>query len=272
MNDVVNLDGILMKKWEKTIVSNINWKVKKGEHWALLGLNGSGKTSLLKIITGYEWPSKGGVSVLGNTYGSCNIQNVRTKIGWVSTALDDRFQARTSDTVLEVILSGKLASIGLYEDVTTEDISRAEGTVERFNIAHLINEPIGILSQGEKRKTFLARAWMGNPELLILDEPCNGLDVFSRESLLETIEELTHLENGPTIIYVTHHIEEMVRGITDALILKEGKVVAKGKKENVITAKNLESAFNLPLKLSWEDGRAWISIKDKQTINYKASQ
>ncbi|WP_078427032.1 ABC transporter ATP-binding protein [Alkalihalobacterium alkalinitrilicum] len=267
MCEIIKLDEILLKKWDKTIINNLSWQVKKGEHWALLGLNGSGKTSLLKIITGYEWPSTGKVSVLGNTYGTCNLQEVRKKIGWVSTALDDRFQTRTNDTVLEVILSGKMASIGLYEDVTPEEIDHAEQIAQRFNILHLINEPIGILSQGEKRKTFLARAWMGNPDLLILDEPCNGLDVYSRESLLETIEELSSLDDGPTIIYVSHHIEEMVRGITNALILKEGQVVDKGKKEEVITARNLEAAFNLPLKLSWEGGRAWIAIKGGRLIN-----
>ncbi|WP_216827823.1 ABC transporter ATP-binding protein [Alkalihalobacterium elongatum] len=263
MCDVVYLDGVELKKWEKSIVSNINWEVKKGEHWILLGLNGSGKTSLLKMITGYEWPSKGVVTVLGNKYGSCNLQKVRTKIGWVSNALDDRYQARTNDTVLEVILTGKLASIGLYEEVTSEEIERAELIAQQFNIGHLINEPIGRLSQGEKRKTFLARAWMGNPQLLILDEPCNGLDVYSRENLLDTIEALTRVEDGPTIIYVTHHIEEMVQGITNAVLLKDGKIVAQGKKEEVISAAHLEATFNVPLKLTWENDRAWIAINKR---------
>ncbi|CAM3752219.1 ABC transporter ATP-binding protein [Aeromicrobium ponti] len=261
---VICLNSISWKRDGKEILHNVSWEVEKGQHWAVLGLNGSGKTTLLKMITGYEWPNGGQVSVLGNLYGKTNIPELRRSIGWVSTSLDDKFQFRPSDTVLEIVLSGKFASIGLYEDITQKDLEKAIELMERFNIRHVENQTLSSLSQGEKRKAMIARALMASPKLLILDEPCNGLDIYSREELLSSIEKMMAQPEGPTVLYVTHHIEEIVPSISHTLLMREGEVIAQGSKRATLTEPLLEETFRVPVSLNWEDGRPWIRVNSIQ--------
>ncbi|MFF2290021.1 ABC transporter ATP-binding protein [Peribacillus butanolivorans] len=261
-NNVISLKNINWKRNGNQILNGVSWEVQTGEHWALLGLNGSGKTSLLKMITGYQWPNSGGeVSVLGNIFGKTNIPELRKSIGWVSSSLDQEYQSRPNDTALEVVLSGKFASIGLYEEITENDVKKANKLLDQFRIKHLSNQFIQSLSQGEKRKAMIARGLMSSPRLLILDEPCNGLDIYSKEELLTTIEDLTAAPNGPTILYVTHHIEEIVPSITHALLINSGNVIAKGDKKNTLTESLLEKTFRVPITLEWDNDRPWIRIK-----------
>lgn len=262
-NKVIELEKITWTREEKNILNNISWSVKKGEHWAILGLNGSGKTSLLKVITGYQWPTKGKVSVLDQLFGKTNIPELRKSIGWVGSSLEEKFHTRPSDSVLEVVLSGKSASIGLYDEISREDVKKAEALLQQFGINDLADQTYFSLSQGEKRKTMLARALMPSPKLLILDEPCNGLDLYSKEELLSTIEDMSHLPEGPTLLYVTHHIEELVPSITHALLMNEGHIVAAGPKKAVLTEELLSEAFHLPISLNWEDDRPWIHVKSR---------
>ncbi|NEU30390.1 ABC transporter ATP-binding protein [bacterium LRH843] len=265
-DSIISLKDIVWIRDGKNILNHVSWDVKQGQHWALLGLNGSGKTSLLKMITGYQWPNGGEVSVLGHRFGQVNIQELRKSIGWVSMSLDDRFQVRSRDTALEIVLSGKSASVGLYEEVTKEEIERGEHLLEQFNISHLANQFFPTLSQGERRKAMIARALMANPRLLILDEPCNGLDIYSQEELLKAIETLCQTPSGPTLLYVTHHVEELVPSISHALLLKSGNVVAAGEKKAILHEDMLEQTFSVPVALQWEEDRPWIRIKSKSIV------
>ncbi|OCA87217.1 ABC transporter ATP-binding protein [Pseudobacillus wudalianchiensis] len=262
-NKVIELENITWKREEREILNHISWSVAKGEHWAVLGLNGSGKTSLLKIITGYQWPTKGKVSVLGQLFGKTNIPELRKSIGWVGSSLEEKFHTRPSDSVLEVVLSGKNASIGLYDEISQEDVKKAEELLTQFRIDHLADQTYFSLSQGEKRKMMIARALMPSPKLLILDEPCNGLDLYSKEELLSTIEKMSYLPEGPTLLYVTHHIEELVPSITHALLIANGRTVAAGPKKDVLTEDVLSQTFHLPISLNWEDDRPWIRVKSR---------
>jgi iron complex transport system ATP-binding protein len=259
---VVHTKDVRWIREGRTILDQVSWEVKKGEHWAIAGLNGSGKTSLLNIITGYQWPTSGEVHVLGQQLGRVDLRELRKSIGWVSTSLGERYQGRPSDTALEVVLSGKFASIGLYEEPSTVDKENAHKLLQSFHVQHLAEKPYYNLSQGEKQKVIIARAWMANPKLIILDEPCTGLDIAAREELLSTIHNLSTVPEGPTILYVTHHIEEIVPSFTHALLLKDGQVVAAGEKGAVFTAPLLEDTFKLPINLRWESKRAWISVKE----------
>lgn len=150
-NKVIELEEVTWKREQNNILSRISWSVKKGEHWAILGLNGSGKTSLLKIITGYQWPTKGKISVLGHLFGKTNIPELRKSIGWVSSSLEEKFHSRPNDSVLEVVLSGKNASVGLYEEINEEDIKKANNLLQQFRIESLADRAFYSLSQGEKR-------------------------------------------------------------------------------------------------------------------------
>jgi iron complex transport system ATP-binding protein len=261
---VVSLQNVMWKREGKTILDQISWDVKTGQHWVILGLNGSGKTSILNLLIGYQWASKGDIMVLGQKFGQTNIPELRKSIGWVSVSVDERYAGRGSVSALEVVISGKYASIGLYEEVSANDIREANELLSELRIGHLAKQPFMKLSQGEKRRVIIARALIAQPKILILDEPCNGLDMFSREQLLETIEQLTSVEGGPTLLYVTHHIEEVVPTISHALLINNGKIVAQGAKHQTLTESNLEKTFQLPVTIKWEDDRPWVSIKKER--------
>ncbi|GIM48120.1 putative ABC transporter ATP-binding protein YlmA [Collibacillus ludicampi] len=253
---VIELKNVTWKRENKTILNQINWLVKSNEHWAIVGLNGSGKTSLLKIITGYQWPTTGTVRVLGQTYGSCEIQEIRKSIGWVSSAL--REEIHPGERVVDVVISGKYASIGLWYRVDPSEHLRALEILDRVDCLHLAEERYGTLSQGEKQKVLLARALITSPKLLILDEPCFGMDVRTREQVLHSLQEMGNHEDAPTLILVTHHIEEILPIFTHVLLLSDGKVAQSGSKQEVLTSENLGAIFDLDVTIEWLDGRPWL--------------
>lgn len=259
--NIVNLQDIHLRLSKKTILDGIDFKVNKGENWAILGLNGSGKTSLVELITGYRWPTSGKVQVLGETYGECDLPNLRKKIGWVSDTLDEFYLNLPYETVFTSVLSGKTATFGVYDDGPKEDVEKAKAIIEELGLTHKIDSGILTLSKGEKKRAYIARSWMAESDLLILDEPCAGLDLYSREQLLRAINQIGE-QGQQTLIYVTHYIEEIVPSITHVLLMKEGKVIASGKKEDVLTEENVEAALKVPVKLYWENGRAVVSVKD----------
>ncbi|WP_158736419.1 ABC transporter ATP-binding protein [Alteribacillus sp. YIM 98480] len=245
-------------------LKDITFDIKKGEHWGLLGLNGSGKTTLLKVIAGYVWASKGYLESWQGTYGKIDIQKLRQQIGWVSESLDDRYRTKQTSTALEVVLSGLFASIGLYETFKTEDIKKAEYWLDFFGIYHLRNTPYLHLSQGEKTRSLLARAWIAEPPLLLLDEPCSGLDVKGREEFLSSLEHLLHLDNAPALLYVTHHLEEMPSSIQNVLLLKNGEIMTKGSKYDTLTDEYVQRAFDVDARIVWEQARPWLVISSPE--------
>ena len=256
---MIHIENIHLYRNEKVILNNFSWHVEKGQHWAILGLNGSGKTTLLKVINGYIWPNDGTVQVLGETYGQTYIPKLRTRIGWVSNAMIENFNWQ--DNAVEIVLSGKFGALRLFEDVSDEDIDHAVQVMKHFNCAHLANKPFEQLSQGEKQRVQIARALMAEPEILILDEPCGGLDLIERENLLQTIEQIASGENCPTLIYVTHHVEEILPCFTHVLLMKDGKDVAIGGREKILTEEKLSAFFDRPVSLQLERERAWVALK-----------
>lgn len=259
--NVIEIQNASWQRKNEHILQNINWTVKHGEHWAIIGANGSGKTALLNIVTGYMWPTTGKVTVLGKQFGHYDIRELRKSIGWVSSALFERFNRfRAGEQALNVVLSGKFASIGIYENISKEDRQEAYELLEFFNCADLADKPFNVLSQGEKQRTLLARAWMTKPKLLILDEPCTGLDLLARETVLESVDRLANAPDGPTILYVTHHVEEIIPLFTHALLLKDGQIIASGEKERTLTSDRLSALFDVPLDLTWQGERPWVKL------------
>lgn len=257
--NVIEIHHASWKRQGKAVLSNVNWQIKKGEHWAILGLNGSGKTTLLNMINGYIWPSTGNVTVLNEEFGKTDIRELRKYIGWVSSSLQERI--KQTAVAEDIVVSGKHSSIGLYEETTDEDYEKAKHLLEQLGCKHLIGRMYQTCSQGEKQKILIARGLMGSPEVLILDEPTNGLDFISREELLKTIQEMANQENAPTIIFVTHHIEEILPVFSHTLLLKEGTVFSKGKTEDVLTTEKLTAFFDLPVEIDWRNNRAWMSMR-----------
>ncbi|CAM3785424.1 ABC transporter ATP-binding protein [Alkalicoccus chagannorensis] len=266
MEKVIDIQDATVQKNGRKLIEHIDWQVNQGEHWAVLGLNGSGKTTLLKVAAGILWPKAGSgpVDVLGHRYGKTYMPELKKSIGWVSQALDQQYQAHAQADALDIVLSGRHASVGLYEPVTEDDVERARELLDRFRIRHLEEAPFAQFSQGERKKTLLARAWMADLKLLILDEPCAGLDVYAREELLDTLEEVTS-PGGPTLLYVTHHLEEVIPSITHALLMKNGRRYDAGKKEDVLQTPHLRDVFQVPMDISWRDGRPWVQVHKRRS-------
>lgn len=262
MNTIVKLTNVDFRRGEKDILTNIHWEMQEGENWGILGLNGSGKTSLLNIVSTYEIPSKGGqVEILGKTIGQTYVPELRKSIGYVSSSLDKFSQFFHNETIERIVVSGKFASFGIYDKVEPQDWERVDVILTHLRLTYLKGKVYHQLSEGEKRRVLIARSFMSDPKILILDEPCSGLDILSRESFLSGLKELK--KDDCHFIYVTHHIEELVEDITHVLLLKDGKILAAGEKENILTANLLTEAFKVPIEVRWESGRPWLSVKSE---------
>ncbi len=241
-----------------TILHDISFRIEKGQHWAIIGPNGSGKTSLVSIINGYHQPSKGIVEVLGRRFGKSDLRELRLHIGEASSEIKNMLHPQ--DTVSDIVLSGRFSTIGLYEKPSQEDHEIAGRLLEFFDLSELASRPFNILSSGEQQKTLLARALLPNPDLLVLDEPCSGLDLGAREELLNTVQRMCEFPGGPSIIFVTHHIEELVPAVSHALALREGKIMAQGTKIEVLTGEVLSRTFGLKIEVNERGGRLWAII------------
>ncbi|MDP7640687.1 MAG: ATP-binding cassette domain-containing protein [Candidatus Hydrogenedentes bacterium] len=233
-------------------MNGISWRIRSGEHWALLGANGSGKTTLLKILTGYEWPTAGSVRVLGRTYGHCDIRAHRKMIGWVSSSFNRRIPSR--DSVLEVAASGFDASIGLYREIRGGEWARAEEVLESLGMAPLGQHVFSTLSQGEQQRAMIARAVVNDPAILVLDEPCAGLDPVSRVRFLDEVAAFTAQDSAPTVILVTHHIEEIRPWITHAHLLKNGQTLLQGTTDKAITSDALTRMLSHECEVEEREG------------------
>lgn len=257
---IIDIQNITWRSGQHTLMKDVSWQVKPGEHWALLGLNGSGKTTLLNIVNGYIWPSEGSVRVLGHLFGEVDLRELRKSIGWVSNSFQERLYA--SDRTQHIVISGKHATIGLYDKTSDEDYERARELMETLSCGHLWDREYRTCSQGEKQKLLMARALMADPRILILDEPCNGLDIFSRERLLESIAELVRQPNAPTLIYVTHHTEEILPAFSHVLLMRRGEAVGSGKTEDILTADNLSGFFESPVVVDRHGERFYVRVAE----------
>lgn len=238
---ILNFENVSLVKNNKKLLDQIDWQIAPHEHWGILGLNGAGKSMLLQMVTGQVWPSSGNLTVLGEKFGQTSIPSLQKRIGWVSNALQQKLHQ--FDTVESIVLSGKFASIGVYEKTTREDLEKAAEILEVLGIAEIQKRPYEMLSQGQRQLVLVARAMMSDPEVLILDEPCNSLDLFAREELLQIFENLANQENGPTLIYVTHHVEELLPVFSHVMLLKAGKVIRQGSRKEILNRQTLETFY-----------------------------
>lgn len=261
MADIIDMKNVSWRRQGKEILRDVSWEVKKGQHWAVLGLNGAGKTTLLNMVNGYIWPTTGEVSVLGNKFGKVDIHQLRKSIGWVSSSLGERINGR--HTVEDIVVSGKFASVGLvFAEPEDEDFEKARKLMTMLGIDYAYGRDYEKCSQGEKQKILIARGLMAEPELLILDEPTTGLDFIAREDLLQTIEQISKAENAPTIIFVTHHIEEVLPIFSHMLLLEAGTVFAEGLREDVLTSADMSRLYNRNIQVEWQNDRAWMTVTD----------
>lgn len=259
MTKIIEMTNVTWKRQGKEILHHMNWQVNKNEHWAVLGLNGAGKTTLLNMVNGYIWPTTGEVSVLGNKFGKTDIHQLRRSIGWVSSSFGEKVNGR--HVAEDIVVSGKFAAVGLvFADPIEADFEQAREWMKLLGVEYTYGRPYEKCSHGEKQKILIARGLMANPKLLILDEPTNGLDFIAREELLATIDRIATQKNAPTIIFVSHHIEEVLPIFTHTLLLKEGTVFAKGLRNEVLTSDNLSRLYGKNIEVDWRRDRAWMTL------------
>lgn len=242
----------------RKILDSVSWVVETGQHWAILGPNGAGKTTLLKIVCGYLWPNGGG-EVYRNGETLLDLSELRRSIGWVTSTLPPSIPKR--ETVLDTVISGKYAQVGFWEypweSPTEGDFARARDYLTQLRCEELAARPFGTLSQGEQQKVLICRARMAEPYLIILDEPCAGMDPGARETFLSSLSSIGNNRGLPSLVYVTHHMEEILPMFKKTLILKEGSVILCGDTSDVITSPNIERLYGLPVEIVKKNGRYW---------------
>ena len=256
---ILCISNLRLERGDTVILDGIDWRVDPGQHWVILGPNGSGKTTLLAAITGYKTPTDGDIQLLGQTFGESHWPELRKKIGLVSSALNKLMAP--AEPALETIISGKYAMIDLWHTPTPTDRRAARAILKRIECLPLADRPWQHLSQGERQRILIGRALMAKPKLLILDEPCAGLDPVAREHFLQFLNRLARQPKAPALVLVTHHVEEIMPAFTHALLLKEGKVCANGPLKKTLTSKNLGTSFGNAVKLERKNGRYTLKVK-----------
>jgi iron complex transport system ATP-binding protein len=258
----LELREVSYKAGAQPIVRAINWTVNPGEHWAILGPNGSGKTTLLKLACGYLWPNAGGeIRRRGKVL--VNLRELRKSIGWVTSSLASEIPAH--ENVLRTVISGKFAQIGLMEAfggaATKADYHLAGRLLEETSCGYLADRQFGVLSQGEQQKVLIARARMTSPYLIVLDEPCAGMDPGARENFLAALTSLGRRKRIPSLIYVTHHIEEILPIFSKTLVLRQGTVLHAGASRAVLKGPVLNELYGVSFSVIKRKGRYWPIAK-----------
>jgi len=257
---VLSMSDVGLIRDHRTVLHKINWCVKRGERWVLLGPNGSGKTTLCRLASMYIHPTRGTIDVLGERLGNTDTRTLRHRLGLTSSSLVDLLQSTLR--VEDVVVTGKYGALTPHwHSYSDSDRFKARKLLTLFGCYELAQLTLGNLSSGERQRVLLARTLMNDPELWLLDEPTAGLDLGGRERLIELLGKLTITKEAPTTVMVTHHVDEIPNGFTHALLLSDGSILAAGEIDRTLTADLLSACFGIKLKLERRDRRwsAWAS-------------
>ncbi len=256
-DEVVRLRGVGIRRGGSMLLREVTWTVHDDERWVVIGPNGAGKTTLLQVTAAQLFPTEGAVEILGERLGGTDVFELRPRIGLASAALADRVPA--GEKVIDLVLTASYAIVGRWqEEYDSSDVTRAVELLDVLGCAHLIRRRFATLSEGERKRVQIARALMPDPELLLLDEPAAGLDLGGREDLLRRIAVLAHDRTAPTMVMVTHHVEEVPEGFTHAMLMRRGAVLAAGPLADVFTEQHLSKCFGVPLVVEQRESR-WIA-------------
>jgi iron complex transport system ATP-binding protein len=257
MSDVLELVDVSVVRDGRPLVDGISWSVAEGERWVILGPNGAGKTTLLNVASSYLFPTSGTAVILGEKLGAVDVFELRPRIGVAGVAMAEKMPR--SQTVLETVLTAAYGMTAHWrESYDASDEERARLILDRLGMTEFAERRFGTLSEGERKRTLIARAIMTDPELLLLDEPAAGLDLGGREDLVRRLGRLARDPIAPSMIMVTHHVEEIAPGFTHVLMIRQGKVIAAGPLELELTSRNLSHCFGLPLVVEHR-GERWTA-------------
>ncbi len=262
---VIDMDGVGVRRQGNWLLEDIQFQTRRGEHWALLGANGAGKTTLMQLCMGHLWATRGKISVLGHALGQYDVRELRKAIGFVSVQMDARLDLH--ERAVNLVVSGLAATHTLWSESNEQERQRALGFLGELGALSVADQSYGTLSQGERGKVLLARALMPDPQLLILDEPCTGLDFPSREHVLAALSGIAR-EAVPQILYATHYPDEILPEITHVAVLKKGRLIAAGAKRDTLCDAVLSDAYDLPVRVSWLNGAPVVRV-ERQSLGVK---
>ncbi|MGH3321068.1 MAG: ABC transporter ATP-binding protein [Streptosporangiaceae bacterium] len=252
--EVLRLRGVTVRRDGATLLDSVDWTVEEDERWVVLGPNGAGKTTLLQVVATALHPTKGSAEILGERLGKVDVFELRPRIGIESAAVAERVPP--GEKVIDLVLTASYAVVGRWREAyESQDVTRAVRLLDQLGCSHLIRRRFGTLSEGERKRVQIARALMPDPELLLLDEPAAGLDLGGREDLLHRLTRLAFDGGAPAMCLVTHHVEEVPAGFTHVMLLRDGKIVAVGPVDEVLTQEALSECFAMPLTLDRSEGR-----------------
>lgn len=257
---VIKVKNLSCLSGSQFLLHNISWEVKKGEQWVVFGRNGCGKTTLLSIIAGYKSFSSGELEVFGQKYNAANILDIRKRIGWISSSFFDKYYHE--ERVMDIVLGSLSGALGVPFEVKNAHIAKAKRLLTDLGLKDKIDSTFDMLSKGERQHVLISRAFMTDPEILILDEPGTGLDVLARERLLATIKDLA-AERDTTIIYVTHYPEEILPSFDKTLLLRNGATYKIGATQELFTSEVMSDFFSYPAVIKYSNGRYNFSIESE---------
>lgn len=267
---ILDFASVTLTRGGKTLVGPVDWQVELDERWVIIGPNGAGKTSLLRMAGALEHPTSGSAFVLGERLGRTDIRDLTTRIGLVSSALAARIPDH--EIVSDLVVSAGYSVLGRWrEEYDRFDRDRAADVLESMGAEHLADRRFGTLSEGERKRVLIARGLMTDPELLLLDEPAAGLDLGGREELVDRLGALAADPEAPAMVLITHHVEEVPPGFTNAMLLSEGHVTAQGPLATTLTAENLTTTFRQSIALANDDGR-YFARRARQAGGHRRAQ
>jgi iron complex transport system ATP-binding protein len=251
---VARLTGVSVRRGDATVLHHIDWTLRAGERWVVIGANGAGKTTLLQVLSGALRPSTGDVELLGEHLDDADLDELLPRVGWASAALADLLPC--DERVIDVVLTASHASLRRGgESYAAADLLRARDLLGQVGCRMLLDRDFGTLSEGERKRVQLARAVMTDPEMLLLDEPAAGLDLGGREALLRMLGRLATDPESPVQVLVSHHVEEIPPGFTHAMLIREGRVLDSGPIASTLRSSTLSTTFGLPLRVLSHRGR-----------------
>jgi len=244
----LSVTDIVLRRDGTTILDGISLSVAADERWVIIGANGSGKTSLMRVMALYDHPTSGSVQVLDQRLGSTDVRELRRRIGYASAALAD--QLRGDLVAHDVVRTARHAALEpWWHRYTDDDDRRADECLVTMGVAQHRNRRFATLSSGEQQRVLLARTMMNDPAVILLDEPSARLDLGGREQLVSILSERAHDAEAPPFVMVTHHVDEIPPGVTHAAILGGGRLLTSGSIDVVVTAESLSACFGVDLNL-----------------------
>ncbi|MEV0945218.1 ATP-binding cassette domain-containing protein [Rhodococcus sp. NPDC049939] len=255
-DSVVSAEHVDLVRSGRYLLSDVTLHVERGQHWVLLGANGAGKSTLLSMLGAFAHPTHGFVHVLGHRLGRVDMRELRAHIGHVNP----RHTVQHPLTVREVVLTGLTNTPEFIPrfSPTEAQVARADELIGSLGMQDRSDSLWPNLSQGERGRALIARALIGEPQLLLLDEPATGLDLAAREQLLTALDELRIRFPNLASILVTHHLEEIPTTTTHAVLIRDGRVIAQGAVADVLTTAHISKCFDHPIEITRQRGR-WVA-------------